>query len=85
MGALLNPQNWANGLLLGALYAVAAVGFAMVWGVLNVIDTWHKAQSSSAGHTAPTPCSPTLVSTPTFRSPLQRSRRSFLASCCRST
>lgn len=38
MSALLNPQNWANGLLLGALYAVAAVGFAMVWGVLNVIN-----------------------------------------------
>jgi branched-chain amino acid transport system permease protein len=35
---LLTAQNWTNGLLLGSLYAVAAVGFAMIWGVLNVIN-----------------------------------------------
>jgi branched-chain amino acid transport system permease protein len=38
MAALFTAQNWANGLLLGSLYAVAAVGFALVWGVLNVIN-----------------------------------------------
>jgi branched-chain amino acid transport system permease protein len=38
MHALLVGQNWANGLLLGSLYAVAALGFALVWGVLNVIN-----------------------------------------------
>jgi branched-chain amino acid transport system permease protein len=36
--ALLTGQYWANGVLLGALYAVAAVGFGMIWGVLNVIN-----------------------------------------------
>ena len=38
MHALLAGQNWVNGLLLGSLYAVAALGFALVWGVLNVIN-----------------------------------------------
>jgi branched-chain amino acid transport system permease protein len=38
MEALFSGQNWANGLMLGALYAVAGVGFALVWGVLNVIN-----------------------------------------------
>lgn len=35
---LLTGQNWANGLLLGSLYAVGALGFAIVWGVLNVVN-----------------------------------------------
>src|SRR4051794_21919607 len=38
MTALLSGQNWANGLMLGALYAIAGVGFALIWGVLNVIN-----------------------------------------------
>lgn len=38
MHALFEAQNWANGLLLGSLYAVAAVGFALIWGVLNIIN-----------------------------------------------
>jgi branched-chain amino acid transport system permease protein len=38
MHALLAGQNLANGILLGSLYAVAAVGFGMIWGVLNVIN-----------------------------------------------
>ncbi len=38
MDQLLSAQNWINGLLLGSLYAVAAVGFAMIWGVLNIIN-----------------------------------------------
>jgi len=38
MDALFTAQNWVNGLLLGSLYAVAAVGFALIWGVLNIIN-----------------------------------------------
>lgn len=41
MEAFLSGQNWANGLMLGALYAVAGVGFALIWGVLNVINIAH--------------------------------------------
>ncbi len=35
------PQILANGLVLGALYACIAVGFSLVWGVLNVINMLH--------------------------------------------
>jgi branched-chain amino acid transport system permease protein len=34
-------QIAANGLVLGALYACIAVGFSLVWGVLNVINILH--------------------------------------------
>jgi branched-chain amino acid transport system permease protein len=34
-------QILANGLVLGALYACLAVGFSLVWGVLNVINMLH--------------------------------------------
>ncbi|MDO8875065.1 MAG: branched-chain amino acid ABC transporter permease [Pseudolabrys sp.] len=34
-------QILANGLMLGALYACIAVGFSLVWGVLNVINILH--------------------------------------------
>jgi branched-chain amino acid transport system permease protein len=34
-------QIIANGLTLGALYACLAVGFSLVWGVLNVINMLH--------------------------------------------
>ncbi len=34
-------QILANGLVLGALYACIAVGFSLVWGVLNVINILH--------------------------------------------
>jgi branched-chain amino acid transport system permease protein len=34
-------QIIANGLMLGALYACLAVGFSLVWGVLNVINMLH--------------------------------------------
>jgi branched-chain amino acid transport system permease protein len=34
-------QVVANGLMLGALYACIAVGFSLVWGVLNVINMLH--------------------------------------------
>lgn len=34
-------QLLANGLMLGALYACLAVGFSLVWGVLNIINMLH--------------------------------------------
>jgi branched-chain amino acid transport system permease protein len=34
-------QILANGLMLGALYACIAVGFSLVWGVLNIINMLH--------------------------------------------
>ncbi len=34
-------QILANGLVLGGLYACIAVGFSLVWGVLNVINILH--------------------------------------------
>src|ERR671928_140432 len=34
-------QVLANGLVLGGLYAGIAVGFSLVWGVLNVINIMH--------------------------------------------
>ncbi|WP_026380661.1 branched-chain amino acid ABC transporter permease [Afifella pfennigii] len=34
-------QVLANGIVLGALYACLAVGFSLVWGVLNVINMLH--------------------------------------------
>jgi branched-chain amino acid transport system permease protein len=34
-------QTLANGLMLGAFYACIAVGFSLVWGVLNIINMMH--------------------------------------------
>jgi branched-chain amino acid transport system permease protein len=34
-------QTLANGLVLGALYACLAVGFSLVWGVLNIVNMLH--------------------------------------------
>ena len=36
-------QILSNGLLLGGLYAVVAMGFSIVWGVLNLINLAHGA------------------------------------------
>lgn len=38
---MLIPQIIANGLVLGTLYACIAIGFSLVWGVLNVINMMH--------------------------------------------
>ena len=35
------PQIVVNGIILGGLYACVAVGFSLVWGVLNVINLMH--------------------------------------------
>ena len=36
-------QNAVNGLLVGGTYATVAVGFSLVWGVLNVVNLAHGA------------------------------------------
>lgn len=41
MGLLAYLQILVNGIVLGALYACLAVGFSLVWGVLNVINMLH--------------------------------------------
>ena len=43
-------QVIANGLMLGALYACIAVGFSLVWGVLNVINMLHGSLIVLAGY-----------------------------------
>lgn len=45
-------QVLANGLMLGALYACIAVGFSLVWGVLNVINMMHGAFIILGGYIA---------------------------------
>jgi len=45
-------QVTANGLMLGALYACIAVGFSLVWGVLNVINMLHGAFIILGGYLA---------------------------------
>lgn len=45
-------QVVANGLMLGALYACIAVGFSLVWGVLNVINMLHGAFIILGGYLA---------------------------------
>ncbi len=39
--AMIYLQVLANGVVLGGLYACIAVGFSLVWGVLNVINLLH--------------------------------------------
>jgi branched-chain amino acid transport system permease protein len=43
-------QVLANGLTLGALYACLAVGFSLVWGVLNVINMLHGSMIILGGY-----------------------------------
>ena len=45
-------QILVNGLLLGALYACIAVGFSLVWGVLNVINMLHGSLIVLGGYLA---------------------------------
>jgi branched-chain amino acid transport system permease protein len=37
----MTAQYFANGLLIGSLYACLAVGFSLIWGVLNIINMMH--------------------------------------------
>lgn len=43
IGAQIALQDTINGLLLGGTYATVAVGFSLVWGVLNVVNLAHGA------------------------------------------
>lgn len=45
-------QILVNGLLLGALYSCIAVGFSLVWGVLNVINMLHGSLIVLGGYLA---------------------------------
>ena len=36
-------QDLANGVLAGGILAVAALGFSLVWGILNIINLAHGA------------------------------------------
>jgi branched-chain amino acid transport system permease protein len=38
---MIDTQVLLNGIVLGALYACIAVGFSLVWGVLNIINLLH--------------------------------------------
>lgn len=40
---MLYAQVAINGLLIGGIYAVAALGFSLVWGIMNVINIMHGA------------------------------------------
>lgn len=48
----MNLQLLVNGILLGGLYAVAAAGFSLVWGVMNVINFAHAALIMIGGYVA---------------------------------
>src|SRR6185503_8298536 len=41
MNAMDNLQTLVNGIVLGTLYACLAVGFSLVWGVLNIVNMLH--------------------------------------------
>jgi branched-chain amino acid transport system permease protein len=38
---MIDTQVLLNGIVLGALYACIAIGFSLVWGVLNIINLLH--------------------------------------------
>src|SRR5882757_5470118 len=40
-GAMGHVQTLVNGIVLGGLYSCLAVGFSLVWGVLNVVNMLH--------------------------------------------
>lgn len=45
-------QQLTNGLLLGGVYAVATLGFALVWGVMNEINIAHAAFMAIGAYTS---------------------------------
>jgi branched-chain amino acid transport system permease protein len=45
-------QELVNGLLLGGVYALASVGFALVWGVMNEINIAHAAAMVLGAYTS---------------------------------
>lgn len=49
---MLEIQVGINGLLLGGIYALMALGMALVWGVLNIVNIAHGAFIVLGGYTA---------------------------------
>jgi branched-chain amino acid transport system permease protein len=45
-------QDLANGLLAGGIYAVVALGFSLVWGIMNIINLAHGAFVMLGAYTA---------------------------------
>ena len=45
-------QVLLNGVLLGGLYAIMALGLALVWGVLNIVNLAHGAFIMLGGYLA---------------------------------
>ena len=47
MDFLLHPSFWpqqiVNGLLIGGVYVLVALGFSIVWGILNIVNLAHGA------------------------------------------
>ncbi|MGH8802402.1 MAG: branched-chain amino acid ABC transporter permease, partial [Casimicrobiaceae bacterium] len=43
-------QGFVNGVLLGGLYALMALGLALVWGVLNIVNLAHGALIMLGGY-----------------------------------
>ncbi|MFQ5795723.1 MAG: branched-chain amino acid ABC transporter permease [Candidatus Bipolaricaulia bacterium] len=49
---MLELQVGLNGLLLGGIYALMALGMALVWGVMNIVNIAHGAYIVLGGYTA---------------------------------
>ena len=49
---MLFVQNLVNGLLLGGLYVCIAIGFSLIWGVLNIINFLHGSLIVLGGYIA---------------------------------
>jgi branched-chain amino acid transport system permease protein len=47
-----SPQFVVNGLLVGALFAAVAVGFALIWGVVDIINLTHGEMVMLGGYTS---------------------------------
>ncbi|MDQ6601569.1 MAG: hypothetical protein M3Z19_02495, partial [Chloroflexota bacterium] len=45
MDFLLHPSFWpqqiVNGILIGGVYVLVALGFSIVWGILNIVNLAH--------------------------------------------
>jgi branched-chain amino acid transport system permease protein len=51
-GLVRSPQFVVNGLLVGALFAAVAVGFALIWGVVDIINLTHGEMVMLGGYTS---------------------------------
>src|SRR5258708_21551639 len=51
-GAMGHLQTLVNGIVLGGLYSCLAVGFSLVWGVLNIVNMLHGSLIILGGYIA---------------------------------